>query len=198
MTSAINYSAITISYPIAGEDNDSQGFRDNFTAIANGLAVASIEISALQTNAVLTNSLYEEDTPVVNDLKGSTLSNGLYNNLRGVVRNVTVPTSGNVDVDLNKGPLQIFNIGSTGVTLRFINWPINNQYASIKVHLVNVGSTTSFTPTLTTERGGAIAYGAGTGLFPALNLSTAGKHKVIEAWTYNNGATVFINYVGEF
>jgi hypothetical protein len=49
MSSNINYEAIDVTYPIAGVDNSTQGFRDNFTAIRNGLATASNEIGALQT-----------------------------------------------------------------------------------------------------------------------------------------------------
>ena len=33
MTSAINPNNIDSAYPVAGQDNDSQGFRDNFTNI---------------------------------------------------------------------------------------------------------------------------------------------------------------------
>lgn len=46
-----NYSsAINVQFPIAGEDNDSQGFRTNFSQIQSALAVASTEISNLQLN----------------------------------------------------------------------------------------------------------------------------------------------------
>ena len=36
-------------FPVAGQDNDSQGFRDNFTTIKTGLQTAQSEISTLQT-----------------------------------------------------------------------------------------------------------------------------------------------------
>lgn len=48
MTSLINPTNIDGTYPIAGQDNDSQGFRDNFTNIKNNLETARIEITALQ------------------------------------------------------------------------------------------------------------------------------------------------------
>lgn len=48
MTSAINYSAVNTLYPIPGRDNNSQGLRDNFSAIKDGLQVAKSEISDLQ------------------------------------------------------------------------------------------------------------------------------------------------------
>ncbi|NBP58300.1 hypothetical protein EBU71_17575 [bacterium] len=48
MTSAIVSNTIDTAYPIPGRDNDSQGFRDNFSTIKTALQVASNEISALQ------------------------------------------------------------------------------------------------------------------------------------------------------
>lgn len=49
MTSAIVSNTIDTAYPIPGRDNDSQGFRDNFSVIKTALQVATNEISALQS-----------------------------------------------------------------------------------------------------------------------------------------------------
>lgn len=51
MASNINPNNINGNYPVAGQDNDSQGFRDNFTNISNNFSFAATEITALQ-NAV--------------------------------------------------------------------------------------------------------------------------------------------------
>ena len=51
MTSLIN-----TAYPIAGQDNDSQGFRDNFTNISNLFVEASSEIGDLQVNGARKDS----------------------------------------------------------------------------------------------------------------------------------------------
>ena len=48
MASQINPTNIDITYPIAGQDNDTQGFRDNFRNIKNNLTTAATEISAVQ------------------------------------------------------------------------------------------------------------------------------------------------------
>jgi len=40
MASNINFSSIDETFPIAGKDNDSQGFRDNFQSIKNSLEAA--------------------------------------------------------------------------------------------------------------------------------------------------------------
>lgn len=48
MASAINPTNIDGAFPVAGQDNDSQGFRNNFTNIRNNLTIAKNEIEALQ------------------------------------------------------------------------------------------------------------------------------------------------------
>ena len=50
MTSQIIFSTIDTTYPIPGRDNDSQGFRSNFSVVKAGLQVAHDEISLLQSN----------------------------------------------------------------------------------------------------------------------------------------------------
>ena len=49
MASNINPANLDINFPIAGQDNDTQTFRDNFSAIRNNFLLAQSEISALQT-----------------------------------------------------------------------------------------------------------------------------------------------------
>ncbi len=192
MTSQINFTAVDTAYPIAGQDNNSQGFRDNFASIAAGLSVAKSEISALQSNAVLVANL-TTNTAVLNNLQGSTISNALYTQFNGVVRNAGTVV-GITDIDLHNGPLQIFTL-SASTTLRFSNWPsAANVYAKIRVHIKNDGNGDRL-PTLGTSNGGAIVYATG---FPSLALVADGRQKVIEAWTYNSGATVFVRYLGEF
>lgn len=51
--SAINTSGIDVNFPVEGEDNDSQTFRDNFAAIKNGLDTAALEINSLQASSMV-------------------------------------------------------------------------------------------------------------------------------------------------
>ena len=44
------------TYPVAGQDNSSQGFRDNFSAIKTNFTNAKTEIEDLQTNKANTNA----------------------------------------------------------------------------------------------------------------------------------------------
>ena len=66
MASNINPTNIDGNYPVAGQDNDSQGFRDNFTNIKNNLQFAKNELDDLQNKVVLKSAL-----------TGSTLANDM-------------------------------------------------------------------------------------------------------------------------
>ena len=53
------------TFPIAGQDNSSQGFRDNFTAIKNNFTTANTEITDLQNNKASTNAATSFNDQVV-------------------------------------------------------------------------------------------------------------------------------------
>jgi len=57
MTSAINPNNINGAYPVAGQDNNSQGFRDNFTNTGTNFQYAANEITDLQTKLSLAHNL---------------------------------------------------------------------------------------------------------------------------------------------
>lgn len=75
MTSRIFANNIDITYPIAGQDNDTQGFRTNFTNIRNNLTTATAEITELQSwmasnvanvttiQTTISNVVYSNATP---------------------------------------------------------------------------------------------------------------------------------------
>lgn len=57
MPSNINPTNIDGNYPVAGQDNDSQGFRDNFTNIKNNFQFAKSEVTDLQNKVLLKSPL---------------------------------------------------------------------------------------------------------------------------------------------
>jgi len=58
---------IDAAFPVAGQDNDSQGFRDNFSIIKAGLETAASEIGLLLTGTAKTDAN--------NDFAGNALIN---------------------------------------------------------------------------------------------------------------------------
>jgi len=191
MSSNINFSSIDEAFPVAGQDNNTQGFRDNFNAIKIALESAKSEISDLQTYSVLKANL-SDNSVVINDLLGSTVSNAVYNKFYGAVHTETVASL--TDIDLNNGPFQKFTL-TGNATLRFNNWAALNEYGIVRIHLKSDGNGTR-TPTLTTVNAGTMAFESS---FPnPFTLNTNGKHKVIEAWSYDHGTNVYIRYLGEY
>lgn len=190
MTSAIDTTQIDGAFPIAGQDNNSQGFRDNFTNIKTGLDVAKSEITTLQTNTAKLN----ED----NDFNGQILENAEVNKFYGSVRN-NGPISTNTSVNIENGPLQIYTIGAD-LTLQFIQWPASDRYAKVKLHLKSDG--TAREVEFVTESGSNnIMYATGfptVGPNKALTLADTEAYQVVEAWTFDGGIFVYMTYLGEF
>jgi hypothetical protein len=199
MTSAINYSAINTAYPVAGQDNNSQGFRDNFTAISVGLSTAKTEISALQQNAVLVQDLATSSIPVVNNLLGSTLSNGLISQLNPVFYNLGNITSAGSLININNGPVQQVRLTGSA-TLTFSNWGPAGSFSSVKLIIFSDQSATR-TATLATTNSGIMRTATGWvgGTAPiTVVLGTNNLFEVIEAWTTNGGANVYLKNIGQY
>lgn len=191
MTSQINFAAIDVTYPIAGQDNDSQGFRDNFSATQTALAAAKGELEALQSKALLKGNLTSNET-VVNDMLGSSLKNGAFVDFHGKAYPAGEKTT-TTTIDIRDGDMQMFSIRGN-ITLSFAQWPTTNLYAKVKIKLVNASSATVYTPILAASNG-TIVYDRE---FPSLALAIDGTPKVIEAWTHDGGTTVYVRAAGEY
>lgn len=136
MSSNINATNIDATYPVAGKDNDSQGFRDNFSAIKTNFTSAKSEIEDLQSKVVLKAPLGSTGV-TTNDLGGSSIVNGNYTNFHGTSYAQTVATTANIDVE--KGSLQSFTL-TDNTTFTFTNWPDSGNYANVRAHFINNGS----------------------------------------------------------
>jgi hypothetical protein len=201
MTSQINFAAIDENFPVAGQDNDSNGFRGNFAAIQAALASAKSEIEDLQLKAVLVETLNPSTETVANDLNGSSIANGIYGQLNGAVPSdgeITV-TDGTNDIDLDAGPFQVFKIMGGDATLRFTNWTIDPvQYSVVRVHLVSDGNVRNVS--LATVNAKTVVYETGSAWASAghITLNQDGlTHTAFEAWTYN-GDVIFVRSLGNF
>ena len=143
MTSQVNPNNIDGTYPVAGQDNDSQGFRDNFTNIRNNLTYVKAEIEDIQNKAVFKSAL--TNTTLDNDFSGNIISNPSFTAWRETYNNIG-STSGATTINFVNGNFQkITMAGSTTLSFSFPT-NVNNQYASIKLWVVNPNA--SYTLTL--------------------------------------------------
>jgi hypothetical protein len=129
MTSNINPNNIDGAYPVAGQDNNSQGFRDNFTNTATNFQFAADEITDLQAKAVLKAALV--GTTLNNDMGGSILSNAQLQDMSETV--VPLGTvSGTTTINYALGSVQTLTTNGA-VSLAFSNFPAAGVSASVTV-----------------------------------------------------------------
>ena len=64
MASEIDPNSIDPNFPLADQNNDSQGFRDNFAAIQTALSVANVEITNLQNTFIGATGVVNTPVPV--------------------------------------------------------------------------------------------------------------------------------------
>ena len=142
MTSQINPNNVDGTYPVAGQPNNTQGFRDNFTNIKTNFSYAETEITDLQNNGIFKAAL-----------AGTTLNNNMADNLIYAVKLQDVSytflqnaaTSGSIAIDYSAGQYQY--ISTTGsISLNFSNFPVSGDQGIIQI-AVNV-TNTAYTLTL--------------------------------------------------
>ena len=143
MTSAIVSSTIDADYPVSGQDNDSQGFRDNFSVIKDGLATANAEITVLQNTTAKLN--------VDNDFGGNVIDNATTNRLYGSVYSTT--STATTNVSLENGEYQRIQVTGNH-TVAFTDWPETDRFAKIRLELKSSGTTQTIT--FSTEGGGVV------------------------------------------
>lgn len=119
MTSQVNPNNIDGTFPIAGQDNNSQGFRDNFTNTKNNFQAIYNEITDLQSKAVLKSALI--NTTLNNDLSGAEILNATLMSYGEAYYNGGA-LSGAQSIDFTNGNFQRLQLGGA-VTLSFTNWP---------------------------------------------------------------------------
>ena len=193
MTSNINYQSINENFPIAGQDNDIQVFRDNFDTIKNSLRAAQEEVSDLQANTAKTNAdsnfnLKKIQNAVLEAVREQRYSSG----------QVTVDA---VTVDFLNGPWQTFYF-TKNTTLDLINFPGDpdnsgepTPIGAGKIMLELYGDGTARTVTFAQSGGVVFKKNAG---FPGSITVTSNSNPVfVEVWRYNS-SVIFLNYLGQF
>ena len=176
MTSAIISATIDADYPVAGQDNDSQGFRDNFSIIKDGLATAGAELTDLQTNTAKLNAN--------NNFGGYLIDNAVTNRLYGTV--YTTTDAGSINVTLANGSYQEITVTGTA-TLIVGGWPSEDSHASMKLALKS-STATAYNVTLSADGGSNKVFNS----LPITGIvSVDNTIQIIDVWTIDQGATVY-------
>jgi hypothetical protein len=131
MASTINPNNIDGAYPVAGQDNDSQGFRDNFTNTKTNFSYAAAEITDLQNKAVLKSAL--TGTTLDNNMGGSILSNAQLQDMSETKVSLQSVVGSQI-LNYEAGPYFTLTLGGS-VSLSFANFSAAGVTARCRVQV---------------------------------------------------------------
>ena len=194
MASNINSDAIDALYPVAGQDNDSQGFRDNFSTIKNSLATAKTEITTLQNDTAKKNA--------DNDFNGNKIQEA---NLISTTEQTyaTGELTASQNISFENGHYQIVTVGGD-ITITLTDWAPTGKLCKLRLEIKSDG--TGRTLIINVGSGGSLKLDKGFLLSDSTvqgqmtNPLTLGALEtyMVDFWTHNGGLTVYAKLAGEF
>ena len=194
MTSAINPNNIDGQYPVAGQDNNSQGFRDNFTNTRTNFQFARDEITELQNKVILKTAL--TGGSLNNNMGNAVISNA---QLIGQTTNVVIlgnVTNSTANVVFGSGSYQTATTqGNTSLNLA--GWPSAGLYATVRLQLTTTAANANITVPASVSANTNASYASfqyikGANVANSLiTVSVTGTY-VFEFSTPDGGGNVFI------
>jgi hypothetical protein len=188
MTSQINSNDINSNYPVAGQDNSTQGFRDNFSFIKINFEAAKDEITDLQNKVLLKSAL--TGTLLDNNLNGALIQSARIQNFSATQQNLG-SVGGTLTVNYAAGHYQIFDINSS-VTLSFSSFPGIGVQAWIILRVQAAAGETLILPSAVGAGGSAQSLQGIQGLnSQTITFAESGSYEY-EFRTVDNGSTIYI------
>jgi len=187
MTSAINPNNIDGAYPVAGQDNNSQGFRDNFTNTKTNFQFAADEITDLQAKVVLKQAL--TGTTLDNDMLGSVLANATLEDM-AYTRLALGSVSGSQTINFAVAMFQTMT--TTGsVSLAFTNFPPAGSAGTVAVQVTisSVAHTLTLPAAVSVNNQGIQGLNTSTN---TITFSATGTYG-FEFTTSDGGSTITVN-----
>lgn len=174
-------SLINVNFPTPGEDNDSQGFRTNFSKIQGALQTAGEEISNLQLSAVSLTGNNDFNNNLIKQANFQDCSVAVYD-LSSTVQ------SGNITIDYRDGSYQKIAVTSGTHTFSIVNWPGDDQSGSL---ILSVAPQSTQDTYITFSA--PIVYNAGTGNFPIKARGTA--REFFEIMSEDDSGNILVKHI---
>lgn len=187
MASSINSNNIDGTYPIAGQDNDSQGFRDNFTNVKTNFTNAKAEIEDLQSKVVLKSAL--SGTSLDNSGGGALLSDFQVKDM-SETRLAKGTTSGTVTLNYAEGSYQTVTT-SGSISIAFSNFSASGTLSKVRLEV----TIASVAHTVTLPSSVTLGANSLAGIVPSTKVITfdATGTYILEFSTDDAGTTVAVN-----
>ena len=190
MTSLINFAAINENFPVAGQDNDTQVFRDNFDTIKTNFSTAKTEITDLQDNVARTDG----DNDFLYNIVGSVTLQDAYLRKKDYGSAIVAGTQ---DISFKQAMYHIVKFGAN-TSLSFSEFPtgavdITGLGQIGKATLELYGDGTARTITFITSGGTVIKKSPG---FPgSVTVTSTTDPVMIEVWQHS-ATVIWLNYLG--
>jgi hypothetical protein len=194
--SIINPNSINGGFPVFGQDNPTQGFRDNFTNIKNNFVAAKSELEDIQGKVVVKSALL--GGVVDNDMDGVTITNAQLKAYTQTFLNLGQQFS-DVTINFEAGNFQFLETGND-ITLAIENWPTDlttaAAYTTLRLWL-QVSSTLGIPHTVTFPPEVNINSASIKGMNDTTKTVTfpEGGNYVFDLSTHNGGTNIFITEV---
>ena len=190
MTSNINFAAINENFPVAGQDNDTQTFRDNFDTIKTNFSSAKTEITDLQDNSARTDS----DNDFLYNVVGSLTLQDAYLRKKDYGAAIVVGTQ---DISFKQAMYHVVKVGAN-TSLSFSEFPTGavdvtglGQIGKATLELYGDGSARTITFTTT----GSTVIKKSPGFPGSVTGTSATNPVIIEVWQHST-AVIWMNYLG--
>ena len=200
--SEVNYLGINENFPVPGEDNDTQVFRDNFDTIKQSLRIAKEEITDLQDNVARTDLDNDFNNKVI---QRAVMLNNINKKFDANSTNDPGELPSTITIDYENGNYQVWRFAKN-TNIEFQNFPDDTSVVSGvgKVTLELYGDGTARTITFVTTGGTVLKRSSN---WPSVtnNITVEeqegagglGDPIIIEIWRHRSDK-IMLNYLGQF
>ena len=178
-TASTYYNRIDQLFPIAGQDNDTQGFRSNFQNIVNGLSNIDSDLQLSKINSVKVNSV--NDFSFTGTIKRAVIQGS------GFTAENIAPVDGTIDFSLGSYHRSSIT-GNT--TFEVSNWPPTGIFSQVRLEVIPTTSTTVVID-FANQSGNLITDGRD--VIPYYSQDT--QSIFYDIWSSDNGDNVYVKQV---
>jgi hypothetical protein len=200
--SEINYLSINENFPLPGQDNDTQVFRDNFDTIKQSLRIAKEELTDLQDNVARTDLDNDFNNKVI---QKAVLLNNINKKFDANGENDPNELPTTITIDYENGNYQIWRFAKNS-NLEFQNFPDDTSpvkgLGKVTLELYGDGSPRTLT---FVNVGGTVLKRSSN--WPTSNNTIivqqqegaggSGDPIIVEVWRHRSDK-IMVNYLGQF
>lgn len=182
-TTATNYlNNINEGFPVKGQDNDSQGFRDNFLNIKRSLDTINEQVDDLEKYSIKTNSTAT--------FLGNTIEDANLKNCTTELYNYEELQTAAIYIDYTLGSYQKFDLSAGVHEINVENWPGLYKAGNLRLSVTPNGNAATYLqfPSNYIDLG------------PQINpySLTVGKANIFDLWSEEGSDTVFVKQINDY